>query len=503
MNIPWSTWEETQWRLVGDFLDLFLPPVYEVAVERDYPRSPAMKPVIENLAPSIEFPEAKLIRLEQYWDDPTVDLFSHKLPDWVVLFAFDVLQGFGHEGASKLCGTEFDGLKQLANIWGFHMAREFQRVFQRFEFFTGSLDLTADLLLVLRQISPGDLGEMIRGAATPSYVRAAEIAAYQFALFNGDRATMRESQSIIQASDAEIQSGVDGFFKGHSTKAIGAHVQRLLIEAVSALKEVLSSAGFKEHYLDVWPIFARQMSWFVGYRLCQNLEHDPARVTRLLGAIGRFGEITAAMEQYRYRYGWQGDRDKAVVLGWQAVAPKCFRLSGQIERITEDEQQEKQIGVAEGLEDYTNKNPAIDALTDGFLGKLGAYLAKAAENQATDYARKQDTDGNRALTEAKHAEDLRHADRKDDVELTEEEILSREKEKYYPSRDSIAEELESKETIEEWYNSLTEREKTVVNLKSANYTEAKIADITGISQQRVSQLLQQSLEKYQRLKVRP
>lgn len=111
------------------------------------------------------------------------------------------------------------------------------------------------------------------------------------------------------------------------------------------------------------------------------------------------------------------------------------------------------------------------------------------------------TDGNRALTEAKHAEDLRHTDREEDLELTDEEILSREKEKYYPSGDSIVEELESRETVEEWYNSLTESEKTVTDLKSADYTEAEIARMLGISQQRVSQLLQQSLRKYQKLKI--
>ena len=181
MILPGSTWEETQWRLVGDFLDLFLPPVYAVAVETDYPRSPAMKPVIENLAPSIEFPEAKLIRLEQYWDDPTVDLFSHKLPDWGVLFALDVLQGFGHEGASKLRGTEFDGLRKLANLWGLRLAQEFKRAFQMFDFFAGWLDLTADLLLLIRQFPPGDLGEITRSAATPSCIRAAEIEPFSLA----------------------------------------------------------------------------------------------------------------------------------------------------------------------------------------------------------------------------------------------------------------------------------------------------------------------------------
>ena len=145
------------------------------------------------------------------------------------------------------------------------------------------------------------------------------------------------------------------------------------------------------------------------------------------------------MEQYRFRHDWGGDRNGAIDLGWQALAPKYFGMSSKLKDIIKDEDQEKLIGVAQGLENYTNKNRAIDALEDGFLGKLGAYLKKAAENQETDYYRKQTTDGNRVLTEAVHAEDLRHPDNEEDEKLSDDEILSREKEKCYSSRDSIIE----------------------------------------------------------------
>lgn len=211
----------------------------------------------------------------------------------------------------------------------------------------------------------------------------------------------------------------------------------MIIELVSALKEVLASDGFKQHYLDMWPIVTRQIAWLVGYRLYQNLKRDPARVSRLLEAMDRFGEITAAMEQYRCNYGWQGDRDKATRLVWQAVAPSFLHpsktaksslvakrrersveqaqllranyLSGNLDDIHDDGAQERLIGTAQGLRDYTNKNRAIEALTDGLLGKLRAYLKRAAENEEEDYVRKQLAEGNRVSTEAKHAEDLRRA----------------------------------------------------------------------------------------------
>jgi len=498
--LPYSVWQETQWGLVGDFLDLFLPPLYEAAVEADYPQSSAVKPVIEGLAPNIEFPETKLLRLQQYPHEATADVFERRISDWPVILAFDLLEGFGHGAASKLQGAEFDGLKQLANVWGLRLAREFQRVFQRLEFFTSGLDLALDCVLVLRQLPARELGDMIRAAATPAYVRAGQIAAYQFALLNGDLAGMSESQSIVQASDVEIQRGIDSFFGGYSSQAIGRYWQRLTVEFVAVLREVLSSDWFKQHYLDMWPLLTRQMSWYVGYRLRQNMEYDPARTARLLEAVGRHKEIAAVFEQYRNRYDWGGDTTKAIRLGWQAVAPKYFQLPGKVEDIKEDDGQEKLIGMAEGLQDYAGKNPAIDGLTDGFLGKLAAYLAKAAKNQETDYLRKQTTDGNRILSEALHAEDFAHADAEEEEEESDEEILSRLKEKYCPSGDSVAEAPERKETLEEWWRELTEKERTAATLMDRFENQQKVAEVMGISQPAVSQLLWEAFRKYSKIK---
>lgn len=84
-----------------------------------------------------------------------------------------------------------------------------------------------------------------------------------------------------------------------------------------------------------------------------------------------------------------------------------------------------------------------------------------------------------------HAEDLRHLGREEDEELSDDEIISREKEKYCPSRDLVAEEVEAKENYKIWYGSLTEQDKTAVDL-SQRYNQREIAEQMGISQQRVS-----------------
>jgi len=505
MSMPRSTWEQTQYNLVQDFLDLFLPPRYPFAVETNYPKTASMEALMKNRFNSLELPEPKLLHLGKLMEEWCPQDFPDKCADFAVLYTYNVLEGFGHGLACSLQSTAFEGLKQLANTWGLYLAKEVERFFRVWQLFTAFTDFIFDLFNIFCQIPAKELGEAIRESITPAYLRAGETIAYEVALFDNNPARMKESLDILEASDAELEREIANMFRGYSTEQLGRQMQRMEIDVVSQLRQVFSGNEFKEKFNDTIPTAAlityRNMSFYIGRRLSQNLQHDPQRTNRLLDAINHHREIPAVFEQYRYAHSWGGDSTKAICLAWQAVAPKYFSLPGKVEDIEEDDGQEKLIGVAQGLKNYTDKNRAIEALTDAFLGKLGAYLVKAAKNEETDYVRKQMSDGNRALTEAKHAADLRHPDSEEDEELSDEEILSREKEKYYPARDSIVEELESKETIEEWYNSLTEREKTVIDLKSADYTEAKIADMTGISQQRVSELLQQSVRKYQRLKI--
>lgn len=333
------------------------------------------------------------------------------------------------------------------------------------------------------------------------------MACYELALFHNDQARMKESLSILLASDAELEREIANIFRGYSTTQLGMQMQRMVVRAVSQLTVVFSSTEFKEKFNEVLPtavlIASKNVSWHIGYCFGRNLQYDPQRSNRLLKAVNHRKEIAAVFEQYRYGYSWGGDRTKAICLGCQAVAPKYFHLGGRIEDVKRDEEQEKLIGVAQGLEDYTDKNRAMDALTDGFLGKLGAYLERAAENQEIDYIRKQTTDGNRALTEAKHTGDLRSIDEEED-ELSDDEILSREKEEYHPSRDPVAEALGRKETLREWWRELTEKERTATTLMASFDNQQKVAEVLSISQPAVSQLLSEARRKYKKhLKISP
>ncbi|GAI21673.1 unnamed protein product, partial [marine sediment metagenome] len=170
---------------------------------------------------------------------------------------------------------------------------------------------------------PKELGEAIRESITPAYLRAGETVAYELALFDNKQARMRESLSILEASDAELERVIANIFRGYSTTEVGRRMQRMVVRVVSQLTEIFSSTEFKEKFNEVLPtavlIACKNISWYIGRRLSRNLEYDPRRTIRLLDAIGRRKEVTAAMEQYRYRYNWQGNRDKAIRLSWQAV----------------------------------------------------------------------------------------------------------------------------------------------------------------------------------------
>ncbi len=506
MTMPRSTWEQTQYNLVQDFLDLFLPPRYTFSVEANYPKTASMGALIEDRFDSLELPEKKLFRLGELLEESSLEDFPYKQADLFTLYAYNVLEGFGHGLASNLEGSAFEGLQQLATTWGSYLAKEVERLFRKWRLFAAFTDFTLDLFSIFCQIPPKELGETIRESVTPAYLRAGETVAYELALFHNDQTRMRESLGILLASDAELERQIANLFNGYSTTQVGRQGQRMLIAVVSQLRELFSSSKVKNEFDEKLPtavlIACRNISWYIGRRLSRNLQYNPQRTNTLLEAISWHKEIPAVMEQYRHKYDWQGDRTKAIELSWQAVAPtflypskrvkdihkieaqerlvaraqaqKVPYLSGRMEDINEDEVQLRLIGLAKGLEDYTTKNPSIQALTEGLLGKLRAYLKTAAENEEIDYLRKQETEGNIALTKAKHASDLRSTDEEED-ELLDEKILSREKEKYCPSRDPIVEEIESKETVEEWYNSLTESQKTITNLKSAGYTEAEIA----------------------------
>jgi RNA polymerase sigma factor (sigma-70 family) len=359
----------------------------------------------------------------------------------------------------------------------------------------------ADLLVeIFRQLPAKELGDAIRDSATPGYLRAGATLHYNLALLDGNPYELKEALDVIQAPDADLNREIRDMLHRHPAEEMGRELQQKVAEAASLFKDIFGNEQLAQELETMLPAAFRAISWLIGYRLKQNLEYNPERVKVLLKALNSHNEIAAIMEQYRYKYAWQGDRDKATTLAWQTVAPRYFHLSAKIENIKEDEDQERLIGTGQGLEKYTAKNPAIVGLKDGLRGRLGAYLKKAAEHERIDYIRKQNSDGNRIQTEGEHISDLRHPDNEEDEGLSDEEVLSRENERPSPSRDAIVEELERKETIKERYSLLTEREKTVVKLKSQGYREEEIATIVGISQQRVSQLLRGAWAKWAKIK---
>ena len=112
MNISWSTWKQTQYNLVEDFLDLFLPPRYTFSVETNYPKTVSMEALINDRFNTLDLPEPKLLRLGELLEESCLEDFPHKQADLFTLYVYNVLEGFGHGFASNLQGVAFEGLNQ-------------------------------------------------------------------------------------------------------------------------------------------------------------------------------------------------------------------------------------------------------------------------------------------------------------------------------------------------------------------------------------------------------
>ena len=142
-----------------------------------------MEALIKGQFSQLVLPERKLLRLEQLSEEPCLEDFPSRSGDWATLFAYELLEGFGQEPAAKLQGETFEGLKQLANHWGLHLAHEMERAFRIPELFA----IFPDFLGVCRQLPAEALGQTIRESITPAFIRADGVIQYDFALLNNDR----------------------------------------------------------------------------------------------------------------------------------------------------------------------------------------------------------------------------------------------------------------------------------------------------------------------------
>ncbi len=492
-------WQEALGGVAEDFFDLFLSPVRPFPEDVTYPEAPGMEVLIKDRFDGLVLPEKRLLHMVELIDENWAEQYEERVADWVALFEWEILRGCGDSAAFASDGASFEGLRRLARIWGMHLAQVMGRVMRTWEMYP----LFGELMLVVAQLPDKELGEGFRLSLTPSYRKAHASVKYITALFSQNQRELQDAEQVLQASDADLAGDLEQAMYRVSSIELGRYLKQLLIEFATLWEELVSSEDFRQNLPDKLPFAFQWLAWYLGYCFRQRLQNDPPRAKRVLEAIGKHSEVDAVMEQYKFVHGWGGDRDRAIVLAWEPIGREIFRMNGQIPTVSGDEEQEweedqqlKLIGIADGLETYCRRNPAYVGLMDGVSGGVRSYLAKAAENKELSYYRKQNKD---LLAEAKHASDFRTPDDEKAEELSDDEILSRLRERYHPSADPVVQEVEAKESAVAWYASLTEKEKTAVSLAAELDTEEEIAAEMGISQQRVSQLLKQTWRKYRKL----
>lgn len=484
----------------AEFLDLFARPVSAFTEDVSYPKTQVMDDLFTERVGCIEVPEHGILRLEELASANSVGSWERDLADWTAIYEWRILEGFGDFTANGLRGDALEGLRSLAKTWAGYFVQVTRRLLGIWEAFSLTGDLTIELF---NGIPPSQLGDALRGSLTPAYLRAHARVIYLDALLIQDHGMLREAECLIQSSDGDLYCEINKAFWGMSSAELGNLLKSLTAESFSFCREFFSNSDFEAAYVGALASGLQRPAWYLGYCFRQRLEMNPAGAQRLLKAIGARCEVDAAIQEYLWQHGWDGDRNAAVTLAWKSVAPKYFSTSGVIpvagddrSKAWDDPEQERLIGVASGLETYCRTTPAINALVGGASGALGAYLAKAGKNKEASHYRSQLTIGNAALTEAVPAADFDDTRGREAFDLSDDDLLSSRLEPSALQANPVAEEFEAKEKAKAWRDSLTPRELMACRLKSADFSEKEIAGQMGIGQQRVSQLLIQARRKW-------
>jgi len=265
------------------------------------------------------------------------------------------------------------------------------------------------------------------------------------------------------------------------------------VELAQIIKEIFGSPQWREQISQNLPLVFKNIAGYIGYSFASHMASHPEQVAEVFGTLKNHNELEAAMEQYLWMYGWGGDRSAALKKCWQVMASKHFGVNSRIEAIHRDENQQKLIGMASGLESYCDQRSALTALLDGISGGLESYMARAAQNEELDYKKGLQSSGNKVLTEARHVADFCSEDSRDgeDKCQTDDEILSRLGIKFQVQGDSLAEKLEVDDILDAWWQSITQQQQDIVKLMNNGDNQCEIACKLGLSQQRVSQILSQ------------
>jgi len=456
-----------------------------------------MEALVKEHHNNLVIPERSLLLFDEIMREYDGTLDERKLADWPVLFEWEILSGFGNEAALNLSGASYEGMKGLARAWGARLANILSLSTRIYDMMIAFGDLFSE---IFDRIPSAELGEACRQSITPSYLKAQASVQYARALYLQNAPMLHEAEELLQATDEQISHEIAISMSGMSNLELGEYVKRLMSKVAAVWQELFSTPGVGEMLRNALPETLANLAWYMGYCFRYHLQQHPSQTKSVLDVIKRRGEIDALMEQYRWIHGWGGDRDQGIAKAWRSVAPGFFRISGNVEDVKEDADQERLIGVSHGLEGYSRRNSAVVGLMDGAAGGLKSLLAKAGRDQETSWKRKQLSIGNKALTDAYHPE-AGHAT-PDENPLDEivgnlgDDGIFNLLQEYPADGDEILSEVVTKERCNEWLSKLTQRERTAVELMLRMKTQQDVAKAMGIGQPQVSQLLSSAWRKF-------
>lgn len=376
-------WFDRQ-QVAEDFLDFLFRPEPVFPLQANMAKGEGWDDdVVDNLSP----PDKAATRLEQALPEGT-EAYETELADWYALYAWEVLQGLGTEVPQSLYGPDLEALTTLAQLWAGRLVDTLGRILKSWKLFQVVGEIVFSLLDQVPDKAMAD--RLASFMLSPEYIKEQARSRYSSALFNGDTTKAEEALQVLRASNRELREEGERAVANTDLVELWRQLKATLEEMWNSWV-TLSQYIAEGHHEDVIKQFLRQLAWQIGLQLRHTLMTHPERARAILAAVQNSPEAHALTEQYNADYGWGGNCNRVIIILYDLTGPRAAGFPAKrqpaMQDIHKDQDEVELIGLLEGVQDYTRKKTAAEALAGAIGGVFIPYLRGARRHQRASYVR--------------------------------------------------------------------------------------------------------------------
>lgn len=413
-----ADWIFDRQQAADDFVDLLLQPQSLFAPQGKGSNTARLHDVLQNLSP-LSLPG----REPSLGDEDEECELARRVSDWYGLFCWEFMRGLGQDFEQNLSSSDLVSVRIIAQLWGGRLATEWGRFAMRLRW----LKAAAGTFMAIIDQLPDEVmaAQLAVFAASPEYLREQAHVRYLNALFNEEMGIARHCMEVMAASDEELREETKPYLTERSCLEFWQYAKACLSEACTLLSTQSESIP-DDLYDQAVQQICGDLAWLFGLRMRDALLSDPERARAVLEATRNCPEAQALADEYGARYGWEGDRNRVIVVLYRLTPTRRFGYrpdrQPSLQHITRDDDQAELISLSKGIDDYTDKNPVPQGLTGALSGGLVPYLRTAREHGRASYVRSE----NRArgieaphdwVAEGMTEEEIRRRCREDDEKL--------------------------------------------------------------------------------------